>query len=227
MHVTRDCDIRAVLLRHLAEEFSDSENDFIVQEFRCNGSRIDVSVINGSLHGYEIKSDSDSVLRLPKQIEDYSGVFDYVTLVCGRSLLEAARQLVPPWWGITAAALEDSSVALTQIRATKHNPSQRPEALARMMWKAEALHCLRLHGHKGISSKHSAQQVWKEASSKLDVKTLADAARSAIKAREGSGFARQSIPDGDSYTIESIALQSHYSENLAWLLSQLSPDRPH
>jgi hypothetical protein len=36
--------------------------------------RVDVAVINGELHGYEIKSERDTLERLPRQVKAYSAV---------------------------------------------------------------------------------------------------------------------------------------------------------
>ncbi len=63
--VTRDADIRAVLMTDLRQRYNDSHNDLIVDEFGCNSARTDVAVINGVQHAYEIKCDSDSLDRLP------------------------------------------------------------------------------------------------------------------------------------------------------------------
>ncbi len=221
--ITRDPDIRSVLMRELSQQFSDPSHDLIIQEFGCKSARIDVAVVNGSLHGFEIKSDSDSLTRLDRQIEQYSRIFDFVTLICGHKLFATARKIVPRWWGLRLARFQNGGVTLTEIRRPKQNSSQDKAALARMLWKDEALRCLRREGYKAYASKHSANEIWDEAARRLGVKTLADEARSAIKARGGSGFAKRSIQDGGLCTIESTALLDHYSENLAWLLSQLSP----
>jgi hypothetical protein len=47
-------------------------------------SRIDIAVINGLMHGYEIKSDKDTLQRLPEQMNMYNSVFNKVTLVVGK-----------------------------------------------------------------------------------------------------------------------------------------------
>jgi hypothetical protein len=224
--ITRDPDIRAVLMRELSQQFSDPSHDLILQEFGCKSARIDVAVVNGSLHGFEIKSDSDSLLRLAGQIEQYGRVFDFVTLICGQRLFAAARKIVPRWWGLRLARFENGEITLTEIRRPKRNSSQDKAALARMLWKDEALRCLKREGYQTVTSKHSANEIWDEAARRLGVKTLAGETRSAIKARGGSGFAKRSTQDGGLYTIESTALLDHYSENLTWLLSQLSEHRP-
>lgn len=215
-----------VLLRALRERFAHPDEDLILEEFRCVGSRIDVAVINGALHGYEIKSDSDNLYRLPAQIKDYSAVFDFVTLVCGKTLLTTARQITPPWWGISVAGFADSDVHLTPIREPKQNPRQSRPALAQMLWKQEALHCLRAAGDTLITSRHSAERVKRQVARKLDAHTLADAVRLAIKER-GVSESAKSLTQGDGLcTTESIGTADHYSANLAWLLSQLSADHP-
>jgi hypothetical protein len=200
--VTRDPDIRAVLMRELGERFSDPSHDLILEEFGCNTSRIDVAVVNGSLHGFEIKSDSDSLARLDRQVEQYGRVFDFMTLICGRKLFSAAREFVPKWWGLRMAKFENGNVTLLEIRGPKQNKYQENAALARMLWKDEALRCLRKNGYRTVTTKNSAEQIWNEAARLLGLKTLADEARFAIRARGGSGFAKQSTQGGGLYTFD-------------------------
>lgn len=223
--VTRDVDIRQVLLADLAQKYGNKEHDLIVQEFGCKSARADVAVINGSLHAYEIKSDSDSLDRLPSQIGAYEGVFEYVTLVCGRRLLDRARTAIPKWWGLQKAELNNGLVELQELRAPKLNPYQDAFALARMLWKMEALACLRKHGHRVVTSRHSADEVSRAVSRHIPIRVLTDEVRHAIKVRGGSGFARLSTLNDDSYTTESTVPVNH-SPDLSWLLSQQYQNLP-
>ncbi len=77
-------------------------NTRIIEEFgSCQGNaRVDVAVINGSIHGYEIKSEKDTLKRPPIQKEYYNRTLDFVTLVCEETHLEKAEQIIPNWWGI-------------------------------------------------------------------------------------------------------------------------------
>jgi len=224
--ITRDIDIRRVLLAHLEAEHNDKNNDLIVEEFGCKAARADVAVINGVLHAYEIKSDSDSLDRLPSQINAYRDVFEYVTLVCGHRLLEKARLEVPKWCGLQKAEFKNGAVAISKIRAAKPNPNQSPLAVAKMLWKKEALAALRKHGWKGISSRFTADQVWNAVANHIHIADLTNEVRQAIKARGGSGFAKLSIPDDGSCTTEST-VQVNHSPDLSWLLSLQSPHLPH
>jgi hypothetical protein len=221
----RDSHIRSALLQELRFLFPHKDNDLILQEFRCDAARIDVAVVNGALHGFEIKSDCDSLDRLSTQIGAYGKIFDFVTLVVGRKLLDYAKMEIPKWWGVTLAIGVDSGVTLRRIRGPKENPVKDAAALARMLWKDEALRCLRRFGYRTVTSRSRATEVWEEASRLLDIDTLAEEARNTIRARGGSGFPKQPSRYDDSCSTESIALRSHWSANLEWLLSQRSANR--
>ena len=43
-------------------------------------ARVDIAVINGSIHGYEIKSSMDTLKRLPRQMAAYDSCFQNVKL---------------------------------------------------------------------------------------------------------------------------------------------------
>ncbi len=107
---------------------------------RHGAARVDVAVVNGSLHGYELKSDSDSLGRLARQAHVYSSVLDRVTLVAGRRHLEEAMGLVPYWWGVQVAEMKPrGSVLFSSVRRARKNPSQDPVSVAKLLWREEAL----------------------------------------------------------------------------------------
>jgi len=215
--ITRDCDIRRVLLANLKGRYNNPAYDLILEEFGCNSARADIAVVNGSLHAFEIKSDSDTLDRLPSQIEAYQGVFEYVTLVCGDRLLDRARRSIPEWWGLQKAEYDGNEVVLSSVKEPKLNPSLDPLALAGMLWKTEALACLRKYGHRVATSRNTADEVSRAVAECIPVPVLTDEVRQAIKARGGSGFARRSAQDDDSCTTGSTVPLNH-SPDLSWLL---------
>ena len=77
-----DRDIRKALLESLRSEHAEDPSTLILQELAvCDGSaRVDVAVLNGSLAGFEIKSERDSLNRLESQIENYARCFDSLTI---------------------------------------------------------------------------------------------------------------------------------------------------
>ena len=71
--VLGDSDIRAVPRSSLFFKHLDEADTVVIEELGlCRGQvRVDVAVVNGLLHGYEIKSDRDSLRRLGVQVEVY------------------------------------------------------------------------------------------------------------------------------------------------------------
>ena len=57
-------------------------------------------MVNGEFSGFEIKSDVDSLQRLPGQIAAFASVFDRVSLVTTDRHLADVKKVIPSWWGI-------------------------------------------------------------------------------------------------------------------------------
>jgi len=85
-------------------------------------SRIDLAVVNGELHGFELKSDRDTLARLPEQTETYGRVLDRVTLVIGERHLRRAVEMVPEWWGIRVARVEAPELHFSDLKVAINNP---------------------------------------------------------------------------------------------------------
>ena len=96
-------------------------------------------VINGELHGFELKSERDTLARLEDQAELYSQVFDRMTLIIAKRHLEKAVPKIPRWWGIIAAQFQGKAIVLAPIKEAKRNPRIEPLQLARLLWRPEAL----------------------------------------------------------------------------------------
>ncbi len=119
-------------------------------------ARVDIAVLGEEMHGYEIKGDLDSLIRLERQREAYNSVFDKVTLVIGKKHLLDALRIVPDWWGIMIAkSLNDPDfVSLIEIREPLSNPSQDYLSIANLLWKEEILNILHESNRaKGLSNK--------------------------------------------------------------------------
>lgn len=152
----KDSDIRNVLLLELKKRHSNETDTMIVNEMGIihGQSRVDVAVVNGILHGYEIKSESDNLLRLPNQITDYNKVFDRMTIVVQRNYLESVRAMIPKWWGIMLVTKKGENLKIREVRKGRLNPEVDPFALSHLLWRDEALHILKEKGlHKGYLSK--------------------------------------------------------------------------
>src|SRR3989442_15101479 len=99
--------LRSAVKRKVLARYQNDPNTRILDELglRHGAARVDIAVVNGIIHGFELKSDSDNLKRLPSQVQIYNSVLDKVTLVVGRRHASAAIALVPRWWGITIATI--------------------------------------------------------------------------------------------------------------------------
>ncbi|MED3876274.1 sce7726 family protein [Lysinibacillus capsici] len=156
MNKLKDSDVRRVLDKALCEKYGQNLDTKIYHELGIlhGRSRIDIAVVNGILHGYEIKSESDNLLRLPTQIRDYNSVFDKVTIVTQRCHLNEIRSIVPKWWGIILLTKYKGKLNLRQVRTGKNNPNIDSFALSHFLWKNEAVEILKERDlHHGLISK--------------------------------------------------------------------------
>lgn len=142
---TNDLIIRSALKEVLKKKHAKDKELRIIDELGVqHGSvRIDIAVINGIMHGYEIKSDRDTLARLPEQMTEFNTVFDQLTLVVGKQHLYQAIHIVPDWWGITIARINSKGKVVFQtIREPEDNKEQDKVSIARLLWRDEALRIL-------------------------------------------------------------------------------------
>lgn len=150
----------------------------------CQGAaRVDVAVINGQLNGYEIKSDRDSLDRLPLQIEVYNQVLDTIVLVTGPRYAERVVERLPIWWGIVVAKSFGAQITFEIVREQKCNVECNAFAIAQLLWRDEVLDLLKARNlHKGVKSK-PRKILWEAAAKELSTQELKDAVRAALKRR--------------------------------------------
>jgi hypothetical protein len=184
----RDGDIRAALRTRLQQEHADDERTKLIDELGLHGMvRVDVAVLNGSLSGYELKSDRDTLRRLPMQVEYYSRALDYATLVMGAQ--QHARHgagVVPDWWGVIVATEDGCGrIGLSQVRPARPNPRLDPFTLAALLWRQEALDELTSRGlDAGVRTK-PRDVLTRRLGEMVPVPELRDAVRARLHAREG------------------------------------------
>ena len=174
-----DGEIRSKLISTLRRQ---DKSAVIIEELpllRGRG-RADLAFVNGSLSGYEIKSDRDSLRRLGDQVQHYNTVFEYATVVLTESHLRNARRIIPLQWGIMLAG-NDGKANLRCVRSPKLNRATDPEALARLLWKRE---CVRALAHNGIAVSISTpiKKLW-YAVAQLPPPDLLQEVREALKKR--------------------------------------------
>jgi hypothetical protein len=200
-----DRDIRPPLRKALRSWHRDA---VLVEEMPlCRKGRADVAVVNCSLWGYEIKSERDSLNRLPLQIANYDAVFDYSTVVAAERHIRYAKRVVPRHWGIRVLGGASEEPSFEVIRDPKRNAHTSPEAIVRLLWKTEVLRILRAKGI-GLGSQTPILQLW-DALSDLPQCELSFAVREALKLRHRQVDSQQTS-SGDLFPIVPTAAEHQY-----------------
>lgn len=134
-----DSDIRPALKARILNEHRDPTTRVISELGLCRGTvRVDLAAVNGVLHGYEIKSDRDSLRRLDRQVEVYGRVFDHATLAVGERHLDTALARLPSWWEVLVVSGK-ARARLTQVRVGAANPGVDPRTLVELLWLHDAI----------------------------------------------------------------------------------------
>jgi len=195
---TNDRLIRTALNENLLRDYPNAK---IIEELGIThgAARIDIAVISGSIHGFELKSDIDTLDRLPEQIKIYNSVLDKVTLVVGKNHLFKAFNIVPEWWGVTIAKIVHSteSVTFCKIREAEENPQRDYVAVAELLWRKEALNILEKIGQaEGVRSK-TRKTIYERLVEVLDGQTLSEIVRTHLCTRINWRSDLQYMPCGD------------------------------
>lgn len=140
-----DVELRSAVKRKVLARYLRDKHTVVLEEMslRHASARIDLAVVNGILHGFELKSDADTLERLPDQARVYSSVFDRVTLIVGYRHAYEALDVIPDWWGVKLAHKGSrGAIHFSDARSPRDNPAQDPLALAALLWRDEALDLL-------------------------------------------------------------------------------------
>lgn len=183
-----DKDIRKILLNKFLENplFINDSSTVIIDELDvCLGASIaDIAVINGKIHGFEIKSEHDTLERLETQIEFYNEVFDTVTIVLSSKHLSKAIELIPKWWGIYCVESNDTEHYIDIKKEPLLNNSVSLFNLCQLLWKPELLNLLIKNGvNKGIKSK-TRRELARIVANSLEENTIKKYVRQTLKNRE-------------------------------------------
>lgn len=182
----RDIDIRKKLHEDFSVIFANDADIIILDEFSLlqGETRVDIAVINGQIHGFEIKSDQDTLERLPKQIALYSKVLDTVTIITGERYADKVLKIIPEWWGVKVAIAPENLIKFEDIRMPQNNPEIDPYSLVQLLWREEALDLLKKYGlERGFSSK-SRRVIWAKLAQSIPLEELKYHVRLYLKSRK-------------------------------------------
>ena len=184
-----DKDIRKMLLEKfltIKDFVSDPATKLIYEMDICIGSaRVDIAVVNGKMYGFEIKSERDTLERLPSQVEAYNKIFDFIILRIAEDHLSKIGTMVPDFWGLYSVKKNKEKAYLVRKRQAKKNPNVDVFFLSQLLWKEELLNLLYNNGiTKGVKSK-SRYQLGIIAVENIEREYIADYVKSTLKSRKG------------------------------------------
>lgn len=151
---TRENDVRQALVRSLSRRITTTSH-LLVPEVDIRWSvpaRIDLLLVSDKIHGFEIKSDSDSLARLHRQVDAYNAVVQRAIVVVGARHIEAVWHQVPIWWAVWTAKRLNDQVVIKVARMARSNPNVDPLAVTSFMSRAFIVEALRNHGVHGLSA---------------------------------------------------------------------------
>lgn len=175
----------ALKVKVLARHAKDPETRIIDELGLQHGlARIDIAMVNGIVHGFELKSDQDNLKRLPHQIQIYNSVLDKVTLVVGLRHAREATRLVPDWWGIKIATVASrGAFEFESYRVARTNPSLDPLSVSKLLWREEALILLDELGEAEHVRRKARAMVYARLAEVADLASIRERVRRQLKSR--------------------------------------------
>ena len=115
-------------------------NEFVISH---GYARIDIGMIEvDCFHGFELKTEQDSLAKLPHQIEHYNQFFDLIYAVVASRHLDKTLQMVPPFWGVYEAVYHQDNISIKVIRRAQRNTLQDAVSVLNPIWKKELVEIL-------------------------------------------------------------------------------------
>ena len=183
--ILKDKDVRDVLHKEVLSRYENDPTTLIIDELGLLQGlcRVDIAVINGIMHGYEIKSDADTLDRLPTQAELYNKVLDKLTLVVGEKHLNSAEGIIPKWWGIKVVSKIKGETKIFTHRKEKNNKDVDALSVAELLWKQEVVDILIKKGYEKRIFKHPKEILYNLLVEECSLQEIKDITRTILKSR--------------------------------------------
>ena len=141
--------IRRVLVHKRLRPYLQRDDILVIDELGLAHARVrvDVAVLNGVLHGYEIKSDRDNLDRLQNQLEIYQQALQKLTFVVAERHASKVVSLTPNWCGVLIAQRGPrGGLHLSPLRRSSRNPEVNLFLMAHLLWRDEVQSILAMNG---------------------------------------------------------------------------------
>lgn len=183
----KDQDIRAALHSKKLIRHRQCNDTLVIDELGLSHarSRIDIAVLNGTLHGYEIKSECDTLERFDVQLDTYRKALGRLTVVCSTKHLSAVLTHAPDWCGVIEARRgARGAVLFSTHRRASANPCLDREVLAQLLWRDEAFQLLRSRGIPTSDLKGPRRELYALISNLCSKEEIMSEIKAAIRQRE-------------------------------------------
>lgn len=159
--------------------FRDPFEKVIRHEMPLFDSRVDIALIGQYMHGVEIKSERDTMKRLPSQIESYKKVFDYVLVVTEPKYREKVLEICPDWVSVWICHNENNGET---IRHGRINIEKDGFSLCQLLWKEELINFIQRQGFR-CDKKSTKWKLSEFCAKNVDLQTISDEVRSVLFSR--------------------------------------------
>ena len=179
--------VRSAFHQSVLRYAHDCNDTFVIDELGIkNGSyRADIAVFNGKIVGYEIKTQNDTLTRLPSQATAYSQIFNEAFLIVSENHLESALEIVPDWWGVyLIKPTTENEYSFDCIRPAQSNANQDAFSMAQLLWKDEALEIANTLFNCNIKPSTTRQEIYGAISAACHTNALEEIVIKYIKKRE-------------------------------------------
>jgi hypothetical protein len=183
----KDYVIRSAFHQSILKSEHECSDTFVVDELGLKNGliRADIAVLNGKLVGYEIKTDSDTLMRLPNQIKAYNEVFDNVYIITGNRHLANVLVSVPDWWGVyLITKTGNEAYNFKHYRKAKKNRDKDTFGLAQLLWKDEVKDILTSTLHHKVKSKWTKDDLYELLSTECSPTKLSTFVLKYLKSRQ-------------------------------------------
>ncbi|MGB3042240.1 MAG: sce7726 family protein [Xanthobacteraceae bacterium] len=160
---TTDADIRCALHAKRLRRAKSHPDTLVIDELGLAHarSRIDVAVINGCIHGYEIKSAKDNLNRFATQIDIYRQTLQKLTLVAAPKHVAGIMRHAPEWCGVIAAEQGlRGGINFQVVRNAVANPEIDPVMTAHLLWRDEVIELLDQAGYASKDLRRPRKQLY-------------------------------------------------------------------
>lgn len=147
--------------------------------------RIDVAVINGCIHGYEIKSAKDTLDRLATQIDIYRQTLQKFTVVAASKHVAGVMSHAPTCCGVIVAEQGPrGGISFHVMRNAISNPDVDPVMVAHLLWRNEVVHLLTGIGYPPKDLRRPRKQLYEMLSEAMTLREITASIRNFMVKRQ-------------------------------------------